>query len=198
MSGPCSAPDFCMVDTLGNGATYLGEVRRILDWHSREIDRRRAADKTIAIDINPPRTNTSVVLRVRFDCESAAMRFFFLPLLVLGFIAQQFVCCCGSACAVETSHHCESTSDHHCCHDHGDHSTDEEGDHEHHFCVGSHLFFLHTETQLIDLSSAPCVTLIFADILKSLSQPVRFIGSENSSGRLTSQQRRALLCIYCI
>ena len=131
------------------------------------------------------------------------MRFFFLSFLAISFVVQQFSCCCGIVCGEELGHeefaqcHGENHADHDCSEHDSDHG---DSDHHHHFCVGSHIFFLMPDSQAIDFSPQMTAVVMMADLLKDLATTSQVQGPRSSIGQaaLTSQQRRALLCVYSI
>lgn len=135
------------------------------------------------------------------------MRSVFLAFVILSFVFQQFSCCCGIVCndhdSQDETAQCvaEASLDHDCCnHDSEQSPAHDEPAHEHHLCVGSHVFFLLPNVHSVDFTPQPVAAVMMADLLKWLSQPANVPNSEHSSGpqSLTSQQRRAMLCVYSI
>lgn len=135
------------------------------------------------------------------------MRSVFLFFVVLSFAVQQFSCCCGIVCedhdVQEETAQCaiEASSDHDCCDHDSEHGpANDESDHEHHLCVGSHVFFVLPNSLSVDFTPPPVAAVMMADLLKRLAQPTYMRHSEHSSAplSLTSQQRRAILCVYSI
>lgn len=135
----------------------------------------------------------------------APMRWFFPALFLLSFVAQQFSCCCGIVCLEvlgaesEAEHECHACD--HCGSEHeGQDSQHQDSDHEHHFCVGSHIFFLPPSTLTLDLIPQPCAASIISDLLKVLTASGSATESADSLtlAHMTPQQRRALLCVYSI
>lgn len=95
--------------------------------------------------------------------------------MLIGFVAQQFVCCCAGACvsACNDENHSSpetrfsKTGDSDCGHHHESPAVDEtcplpsdglpvSPEHHHHVCVGTHLFYLTSERfDLSQLAIAP-------------------------------------------
>ncbi len=143
------------------------------------------------------------------------MRSLFVLLIAFSFLHQHFTCCCetslDSACGAEPvcSHDLEDSSE--CEHDHEsarhEHGTelpqtaDHHGPHDHHFCVGSHLFYLTSQDVPLDLS--PQLSLIpvicqVEELLGQYSERSLAFALRVPDDPLSSRELRAQLCVYSI
>lgn len=158
----------------------------------------------------PPDTQA---VRVAVLSKEFQVRSLFVALLVIGFVCQHFTCCCEASCAVA----CECTENaghdsikriclHHesCCHEDDSESpkpVNDESKHEHHFCVGTHLFYLTTTDLAVDFTPQLCWFAILPDVSSVVTPFISGtvnLTSAAPSIRSTSQRLRAQLCVYSI
>ena len=148
------------------------------------------------------------------------MRSVLVALLLFGFVAQHFMCCCGSPCAVVCDEHwaAETYADEHDCACHHGHGatcageTDEQprpdsdscpvghgSDHDHHLCLGTHVFFNTSNERSIDFSLQLTGFLLppdTADLFVRQAVAVRSAPDAGPPDKSSPQKLRAQLCVY--
>ena len=147
-------------------------------------------------------------------------RLFSLLMLVL-FVAQHLVCCCTESAArscphktcatksvVDVAQHHEKQHPHSCRHKHLPDSDDEHGPgdapHQHHFCVGTHVFFVAAPRAEITPPTWNCGFRFSVGLLDFSHRNVvasllaRRDRDANAIARLISCPQRSAICVYRI
>ncbi len=148
------------------------------------------------------------------------MRPVLVALLLVGFICQHFACCCGASCAVVCDEHSTSqppaeTHVSHCSHGHGaqcgSHTDEHSGqqsypvehgsDHDHHFCLGTHVFFMPSSDFNIDFSLQLSGFIIPRDAIDLFGRQLaagRFAADAGPPDTSSPRKLRAQLSVYCV
>jgi hypothetical protein len=140
--------------------------------------------------------------------------------MLVGFVAQQFICCCAGACVSSCDHSrhvnlissAVDSNECDCGHHHDsqpvadsciseNQSEPAHQDRHHHICVGTHLFYLSAERfNVSQLAMSHRIHSNWADIVELLAtigtSPLKTVFGDGP--RINSALSRAALCVYRI
>lgn len=141
------------------------------------------------------------------------MRSLFVALLMLTFAYQHFACCCSGtslfACESDQANdesHREVCSHHHssCGHEHSHESSvphDENAPRQHHFCVGSHVFYVSASNSNFDFAPQPSLVPVIFEVHDPEVWLIRYTDYRAHSLPKDAQSSRQLLtqiCVCCV
>ena len=150
--------------------------------------------------------------------ESFVVRPALVALVLFAFLQQHFICCCVSVCAAACSENVTASNfekqSSECHHRHGagcpEDSDSDDSDpspqpsgspHRHHFCIGSHVFYLSPDNIALDfapqIGGANSLPDNLSLIVQKSAAALALPGTEPPYP-MAPRELRAYLCVYCV